>query len=85
MRYSTKAWIAVLSVIGVVEAKAPENETLSDGCYRALGHPLGKVIVPFVVIQVALHLLKRLPARVDMIHLGFAASKAMLSRGKIVT
>ncbi len=85
MRYSTKAWIAVATIVGMVELPAPEGETLTDGCRRALKTPVGKIVIPFVVIEVALHLLEKLPPRIDLIHLSFAALKAMLSRGKIVT
>lgn len=75
LRYSAKGWLAVFGVVGAIEYFAPPNDTLSHGADVALEHPVGKLLVPAVVMVTALHIINRLPVRYDPYSRAFALLK----------
>ena len=82
MNYHTKGWLVVGGVVLVIEAAAPPGQTLSEGVDEGLKHPIGKILIPFFVLQCAMHLLNKLPLRWDLFHIAFKVLRAMLKRGE---
>lgn len=72
MRYSTKGWIVVGLVVGVIEVLAPADDMLSHGVDRARQHPLGDVVVTAAIGITASHLLRLLDPRIDPFTLAFS-------------
>lgn len=61
-----KAWQVLLGSAAVYEALAPQNELLSESADRWIEkHP---VIVPAVIGYTALHIMNRLPSKIDIFH-----------------
>ena len=64
--FARNAWIALAAGITAIDYYAPPNQTLSEGCDRALErHP---ILTTLAVGTVALHLLNVLPPQIDPIH-----------------
>lgn len=65
MKYSTKGWLIVGAVIGVIEWKAPPDDMLSHAVDAWLEHPLGRYFATAGVLITASHLLNKLPSDYD--------------------
>lgn len=66
MRHGDYAWAALGAGILVYEVLAPQGELLSEACDRyRRRHP---ILTTALVLYVAAHLLRRVPARVDPLH-----------------
>ena len=73
MRYGTKAWIGLAIYLAIVEAIAPEGETLSETVDDWIERHPGKALWHILVGIVGAHLLNFIPERYDPLHRLFAA------------
>lgn len=66
MQHSDAAWVTIAAGVIAYEASAPEGELLSQavGRYRER-HP---ILVTLMIVYLAAHLLRVVPARADPLH-----------------
>jgi hypothetical protein len=75
LRYGTKAWLGLAAYLAVVEALAPQGETLSERVDDWLVRHPGKALVHLLVGATALHLINALSPKIDPIHILFTVVK----------
>lgn len=72
MRYATKAWIGLAAYLTIVEALAPDGETLSEAVDDWIEQHPGKAAWWVLVGAFSAHLLNLIPQRYDPVHKLFA-------------
>ena len=66
-RASEVAWAGLVAGVGIYDYMSPDGETLSERLWDAQDTKIGKAVTYTAIGITALHLMNRLPERVDPI------------------